>query len=995
MRITPSRPVLCLIAACMLLMSGMAAAVEDAANSSKECSMCHFRWLDDFLSKEKKNFLVTFPEDRVVAWEMMCYSCHDGSIADSRFRVWETNKHKAGVRPSAAVTIPNDYPLDPEGRMQCGTCHSAHGVDTRVDMASAIFLREPNVNSSMCQRCHQDKDTGPVEGNHPINVEFQGFSQEILDAGGKAGENRTVICESCHAPHGSTNEDFLVIPNSETSLTQSMLCETCHTLSPDMNSDQVLRRHSHPVDVEITADAHLPEQWDNGETPRLGKGDRINCRTCHSPHKGTKDNSLLVQKNRDDPLCLTCHSSKERIYGTKHDIAKFYPQEPNAEDIQAGQRGTCNACHFMHKGYGPKMWARKSSAGSLDEQCFSCHSKDRMAEQARIGRYSHPVGVTPETGTRPDTLPLFTEQGKRDSSGRVSCASCHDVHRWSPDSEERGGKDATANANNSFLRQAAAGESQLCNQCHRDQSAIRGSEHDMSLTAPQYRNIKKQTLEQSGICSACHIVHNAVDEKLWARKPGAGQDYIEGLCATCHAKGHLAEKKIVGQNSHPLGDRPSELKKSLPLYTKEGKKSRNGGVACASCHDVHRWQAGLAKGPGKQDIEGDRFSSFLRLPNDDSASLCAACHETNAQIIGTDHDLRITAPEEQNLNQERVSETGVCGTCHVVHNAWGNNLWARGVGTGENRNEALCTGCHARKKSADKKALSGPKHPMNIGPSEAKDTLKRETAGFYASDAAKVLPLFDKQGSRSETGDITCSTCHNPHRWDPEGPAPVTLKNLEGNGSNSFLRKSNGSDSSLCTSCHTEKAFVLNTEHDMMTTAPGEQNALKQTVAQSGVCSACHVPHDAPLGDYQLWARDFGDGSEYLSERVCLSCHAANKVAANKEVKDFSHPPSIFVAERAHRQDEEYAPLYNADGRKADAGIITCPTCHDPHNWAPGKHRYGPGINEEGNSRNSFLRFKSGKNVCRNCHGLDSLSRYKYYHSTTMREKGWAKDRRF
>jgi hypothetical protein len=98
--------------------------------------------------------------------------------------------------------------------MQCSTCHSAHGVDTRITMASAIFLREPNIGSSMCQRCHKGKDVGPKKGSHPIDVEFKAFPDEILQAGGKAYQGNKVVCESCHTPHGSTNENFLIIPNS-------------------------------------------------------------------------------------------------------------------------------------------------------------------------------------------------------------------------------------------------------------------------------------------------------------------------------------------------------------------------------------------------------------------------------------------------------------------------------------------------------------------------------------------------------------------------------------------------------------------------------------------------------------------------------------------------------------------------------------------------------------------------------------------------------------
>ena len=969
----------------------LSAAPQSGPNSSKECSMCHFRWIDDFLSEEKKDFLLEFPEERVVASEMMCYSCHDGSIADSRFRVWETNKHKAGIKPSAKVGIPEEYPLDSEGRIQCATCHTAHGVDTRVDMASAIFLREPNVNSSMCKRCHRDKDDGVDEGNHPVDVEFEALPQKILDAGAKAGKNNRVICETCHTAHGSTSENFLVIPNSEATLTHSLLCETCHTVAPDISSEASLRRHSHPVDLELPEEASLPEHWYNGEVPYLGNGVMVNCRTCHSPHNGTKKNHLLVvEREGSDRLCMTCHTSKKKILQTKHDMSGFYPEEKNAEGEKASEIGVCRSCHFMHKGYGPKMWARNGSGiESMDDLCLSCHASGKVAEKAQTGDHTHPTGVGLSPGVDGSDLPLFDSEGKKDPDGKVACASCHDVHQWAPDSDERGGKRVDGDGLSSFLRKEAAQSEELCQSCHPRQMAIRGTEHDLELTAPKSKNINKQSLRRSGVCGACHLIHNATGEKLWARKKGVGEDVIEQLCNGCHSKGHLAEEKTTGEESHPLGDRAKiqpRYRSKLPLHTKSGQKSERGGVTCASCHDLHVWKPGTKHGPGEKEIEGDRFNSFLRLPNDDKVTLCAACHEENALVLGTDHDLRITAPKAKNMDRLTTDETGVCGTCHIVHNAWGNNLWSRSVGPGKNRNEALCDGCHARRQSASKKALHGPKHPMNKSVAEARGTLRRETATFYQQGADTVLPLFTNEGVRSTEGDITCSTCHNPHRWDPERPAPTGKRNLEGDGGNSFLRKSNLPSSGLCTLCHTQKANVVKTEHDMNLLARREKNNLKQTVAQSGVCSACHVPHGAMKGGYLLWSRDLGEGSDLLPEKVCLSCHAKGKVGGEKTVEEFSHPGEVLVGESTRQQHQAYVPIYDEKGNKATAGVITCPTCHNPHDWTPEGNKPGPGEQSEGSSRNSFLRFKSAKSVCRDCHGLDSLGRYKYYHHKSQRK---------
>jgi len=387
------------------------------------------------------------------------------------------------------------------------------------------------------------------------------------------------------------------------------------------------------------------------------------------------------------------------------------------------------------------------------------------------------------------------------------------------------------------------------------------------------------------------------------------------------------------------------------------------------------------------------MNSFLRLPNDDSAKLCASCHQQNINIVGTDHDLSVTAPNERNMEQQTVAEAGICSACHVVHNAWGNGLWSRSVGLGKNRNEARCSGCHWRRKSASKKTLRGPNHPMNKKVDEAKASMQGETASFYTYDHdAKVkteFPLFTHDGFRSNDGDITCPTCHNVHVWNPEKAEPGTgEKDQEGDGSNSFLRKSNLPNSQLCTTCHTQKAFVQGTDHDMSVTAPDSQNRLKQSVAQSGMCSACHLPHGAQKDGYQLWGRNPGKGSELKQERLCLACHAENETGSEKVVTNFIHPREIVAAEAHQVGNKTYAPLFDKEGKKVQAGIITCSTCHEPHIWSPGNYKTGPGKNIEGTNKNSFLRFKSSKNICRNCHGLDSLQKFKYFHSPSSRKGG-------
>lgn len=145
-------------------------AVEPPRNpsSAKECAICHYRWVDTFFIDGKGTDLVEYQSEMVVSKPEMCFSCHDGSVVDSRAKVYNDLRHKINEPPPATMNIPKIFPLDKEGNMQCATCHTAHGVSSEMGIEKTIFVRTSNKNSDMCRMCHTDKDGGIDTGNHPI-----------------------------------------------------------------------------------------------------------------------------------------------------------------------------------------------------------------------------------------------------------------------------------------------------------------------------------------------------------------------------------------------------------------------------------------------------------------------------------------------------------------------------------------------------------------------------------------------------------------------------------------------------------------------------------------------------------------------------------------------------------------------------------------------------------------------------------------------------------
>lgn len=787
-------------------------------DSAKECAICHYIWVDTFFIEHRGTELVTLPDKPIVATSEMCFSCHDGSTVDSRKKVYNDRRHQVGIVPSEKIKIPEIFPLDEEGKMDCATCHSAHGVSTEPGIEKTIFLRTSNENSEMCRMCHIDKDGGPEKGNHPIDKNSLKISKEITRYGGYVGkEPNQVICESCHVAHGGFTDKRLVLPVDQPA-SYPVLCEACHEKTPGLNKDKSRNLYSHSVDVKPEV-AEIPTQWKSGNIVRLGSKGELVCFSCHSTHDPIVNESLLTERNDKDSLCLQCHSSQENlIKESKHDLALMAPDTKNVLDQTVSQSGPCSCCHLTHEGVGPFMWARRWEGEETAPIgiCKSCHAKGKCGEEVLIPETGHPIEVKPEDPKAAMDFPLFTATGKKDRLGAIYCSSCHNTHQWDPlNPDNKGSKDEEGDITNSFLRVAQQG-SVLCLGCHKEEAVIEKTDHDLSHSAPEERNKLDQSPEESGICGSCHLAHGGADAFMWGRKLEKGNEaIIAQLCLECHSEGSCAEKTQIGQHFHPIEVSVKAIQEiTFPLFLPEGKKDPKGMVFCSTCHDPHQWDP---SDPQKKGEDGTPSDSFLRLTSAGNSPLCSECHQEKTYIEGTDHDLRVTAPDESNKQGLLPSESGLCEQCHAIHNALTKSfIWNRELGPSiiENWNEefttpeniliGLCTSCHLEDECAEEKIPEYGLHPNRLYMA-----LIQEKSDLMSQDQYEKFidqfPIFTNEAEKSVEGNIVCTTCHDLHLWDAYHPKKGSGEEIEGNATNSFLRKD--ISFTFCASCHGEEAL--------------------------------------------------------------------------------------------------------------------------------------------------------------------------------------------
>jgi predicted CXXCH cytochrome family protein len=678
-----------------------------------------------------------------------------------------------------------------------------------------------------------------------------------------------------------------------------------------------------------------------------------------------------------EEMCYSCHDGyvvDSRYTAWKYNQHKTFIKPPKGFAIPANfplsnkNEIYCGTCHSAHGG-GANTDATISGGLSFlrtdnidSRMCEMCHTK-----QAAFNRYQgHPVK------TKSYDIPeiLFAAGSKRSKSGdKVICQTCHEVHG------ARGEKLTVINNK----------DSELCTVCHTKQKSVFRTKHDFRVSLPDQENIRGQKPSASGPCGACHLPHNGNGILMWAQQIDPASPPSQ-ICLGCHGEDSLLKIKHVGTHSHPVDVALSPTESAaaiLPLFLGNGNSDPSGKVQCFSCHNVHRWDPNNVLNIGGKDVQGDETTSFLRVSNFGSSALCINCHKDKEQVLTSDHNLEITAPDEKNLQDRTARASGPCGACHVAHNASGRRLWAKPLIVKKDFISELCAGCHNKTGAAKKKLIGDNSHPIAVPLLETRmaSNLERISAEF---------PLYSKDGDKIAEGAVACDTCHDPHHWTPLESGQLEDyqgENMEGNGANSFLRKANLPSPELCKVCHLAEGRIAGTEHDLREKPSDSED---QPAKPSGLCQGCHLVHNAP-NPLKLWAKPYGPATEAGSpmNRLCTSCHSEGKMAAKKVPAVAFHPSGKLITNvmRFNRSGTGYTPIFAVDGKEIKVGNLSCPSCHNAHQWGIPTENEGTGNKSKGNLTKNFrfLRTMSYNAVCRECHGPEGIFRYLYFHDPARR----------
>jgi predicted CXXCH cytochrome family protein len=909
-------------------------------NPSRECALCHVRWVQAFGRSEPPEGAMRDVMERQAGSGEMCLSCHDGSVVDSRFKVWSTRHHTTDAVPSPAVHIPTEtFPLDAQGRMTCATCHTAHAVAGDSDLRTVIFLRRPNVDSSLCLSCHPEH-AQKSERHHPLGRRDSPIPQVILDAGGKtSADGHTVLCQTCHEPHGARNAWMLVLPPSE-------LCIACHA----DKAPEASPRAGAPVHrIGHTYAGFKPPKTLLNEKATFGPNGELSCLSCHRLHDASGVRPLLIRKNEDSSLCLGCHEEEKAVLGSPHDLRSSSPQTVNAHGQNASASGPCGACHRIHG------WAREVPETNRPHSsgCMECHKTGGPGSNHRLYAEAHPVGVPVPQDMAPP-LPL-------DSASRaIGCLTCHDPHiprppetpAAKPEDRSRRAEDgqrtpapssALGPLSSDFLFLRRPG-SELCVLCHDKVADSLQGPHDPARFTPSLRETLG-VLPSTGSCRVCHTTHSAQGPHLWARTPlDSAAGPISNLCRACH-NGDSVKKPQ--DTHHPLSVSDFGLKKAGDANPQSAiRNPQSVEVSCTSCHNPHQ-------------------GASVRDPPE---SPCLTCHEDKQRIKGSVHD---PGANEWAKNLGFVSKD-LCLDCHPIHAPKNTGGIRESLG-GARSSVDLCEACH--RSGAPGPAVQTP----HVGKAILNDPVRSVPVWGERprspQDVVRGRTTYEEtpHGVTTNGGDkrIQCTTCHDIHQ----------------NGQDSKLLRAQRRDSTLCLACHSDLGRLINTPHDLTRFVPEARNARGEPAAESGSCGVCHSVHPTSA-DSGTWAQRpparsvpvrASEGTPHGvttsgGNSLCTCCHRQGGCAEGR-VPGYVDHPEVALLNRLSPAHPDYMPTFDDRGRPSPTGAISCPTCHQVHASPPTPTPEG----ELPPSYPMLLR-KAHQTLCADCHGIEAPWRFLYYH---------------
>jgi len=522
-------------------------------------------------------------------------------------------------------------------------------------------------------------------------------------------------------------------------------------------------------------------------------------------------------------------------------------------------------------------------------------------------------------------------------------------------------------------------------------------------------------------CSLCHIRESVFFNPSFLTQESL-RDFDEArLCGSCHNGSVQDSRAQLWRGAQHPSVGGAKGRKCSPCHSPHSKGGwsvlagtavslrRGGDSVCAGCHASHSGSEGIHRGRfsdgGCRECHQAHGGSGKALLRDSGTGLCLRCHggKTGA---GTEGHPTAGFPSEPGSGEgarmpgclgchpaHRPGETGsvINGQCAACH-PFGKGKEGR-TGAGH-RGEENCTSCHA----FHARSTEGGKGFR--GRDIRTDTLCCNCHPAYWAGDVKSGRAAGTHVTYSGAEKVEiCGRCHRVHDAAPGTPLLRSAKAyscLECHEGQNTIREAGG-----IVLAHPVFEKVARGR----LTAVAREKRLVVGPAGEIVCATCHKVHGARAGTPLLafgaeraescfWCHEGMEGKSHRPNAPgargdCVDCHP---VHGRREAGgdpwsvlcQACHPrPSVHKAGKEDRVFDRKIdlPEFDPRGRKNTFGVISCPTCHQPHGGPaePGRVRknYRPNgflcttchVREETVVLTPHdLRGIAGNSVCEPCH---------------------------
>lgn len=592
-------------------------------------------------------------------------------------------------------------------------------------------------------------------------------------------------CISCHLSWQADINPFVsrIADNKVLPVASQKMCDSCHH-GAVIDSRKAIKGYQHTSILDDKTDRKkekkqgvdlIKREDDFPEYYPLTEQKQVYCGSCHTPHNVEKDkytlygeheNNWLRISNNQQEICTDCHESK----------AKGADASKNSQQHEPNEVDRALSYTLLSQGQNHPIKVLLDEVSQLNNRSSV---NDHKLVQTGIKQLQQGLPKT-----------LAHHGASLDQNKQLQCQSCHQVH---------GG----------FTKQLLTEQSkdnQLCSACHEQQSANSAEQarkkgiHPVNIELEQPLEFGDKKIH-SLTCQTCHSVHDGSNNTALLVNSVKN---AEAQCVECHQNYNSDSVEHAQKyNIHPVNIRLNEKREMTQNQVVEINGKEVDIIGCLTCHSVHQGKANTAA---------------LVAPSS-NGELCKNCHQAQANIVNSDHDLRLSAKTAKNSLGHTAQESGVCGSCHTMHQGTKGQLALSAISRPKNdhyenstqlQTDMACLHCHQKGMSGEDKVLARFSHPK-------KDLILRSKS--------KKMPLVDQHSSSREFGQIACKTCHDPHNWRLKSFVGLTQmqeriifneasKNLEGDSHNSFLRNKGVKDT-FCVDCHRgETLFKYRYYHD-------------------------------------------------------------------------------------------------------------------------------------------------------------------------------------